>query len=164
VDIEITNMAPGHWPAVALIYEDGIATGTATFETTVPGWEAWDRSHLAAPRLVAVEDDEVLAWAALSPYSARPVYAGVADVSIYVAARARRKGVGKALLNGLVKASEERGLWTLQAGIMSVNAASLALHQRCGFRIVGTRERIGRLGSEWRDVVLMERRSRQVGI
>jgi phosphinothricin acetyltransferase len=162
--VAITDLQPAHWAAVAGIYSEGIATGIATFETAIPSWEAWDQAHLSAPRLVACEAGCVLAWAAVTPVSRRAVYAGVAEVSIYVASRARGRGVGTQLLRALVDASEVCGLWTLQAGIMALNATSIALHEQCGFRIVGTRERIGKLGDAWRDTVLMERRSNRVGV
>ena len=141
------------------IYEEGIRTGNATFETSVPSWEDWDAAHLPGCRLVARRDGEVVAWAALAPVSQRPVYAGVAEVSVYVVSRARRLGVGRALLLALIAASEEAGTWTLQGGIFPENEASLALHRACGFRRVGVRERIARLDGVWRDVVLVERRS-----
>jgi phosphinothricin acetyltransferase len=147
------------WDAVARILAEGIATGQATFETEVPAWEAWDRSHLPAHRLVAAEDGRVLGWAALAPVSPRPVYAGVAEVSVYVAADARGRGVGAALLDALVRSSEHVGIWTLQAGIFPENDASLRLHRSAGFRVVGRRERLGRLHGTWRDVLLVERRS-----
>jgi phosphinothricin acetyltransferase len=150
------------WPAVAAIYEDGIRTRTATFETVVPSWEHWDESHLDEPRLVTEEDGAVLGWAALSPTSTRPVYAGVAEVSVYVAEDARGRGIGRALLEALVDRSEAAGIWTLQAGVFPENRASLALHHACGFRTVGIRERIARLDGAWRDVVLLERRSEEL--
>jgi L-amino acid N-acyltransferase YncA len=152
-------MTPDDWPRVRAIYEAGIATGNATFETDAPAWEAWDRGHLAAPRLVAGRGGDVLAWAALSPVSDRCVYEGVAEVSVYVDPLVAGKGVGKAVLSAMVEASEAAGIWTLQTGIFPENEASLALHQRCGFRVVGRRERIGRMGDRWRDVMFMERRS-----
>ena len=139
------------------IFEEGIATGQATFETVAPSWEAWDGAHSLG--LVAEEDGEVLGWAALSPYSPRPAYSGVAEESVYVAARARGRGVGRALLKALVDRSERAGIWTLQAGVFPENRASVTLHLGCGFRVVGVRERIGRLNGEWRDVLLLERRS-----
>jgi L-amino acid N-acyltransferase YncA len=157
-------MQDGDWEAVRAIYREGIATGNATFETDVPDWEAWDKNHLRACRLVARADDRVVGWAALTPYSSRRAYAGVAGLSIYVSASARGQGIGRTLLGALIEASEQAGLWTLQAGIFPENAASLALHRACGFREVGRRERIGRLNGVWRDVVLMERRSKVVGI
>jgi phosphinothricin acetyltransferase len=156
-------MTPTDWPSVQAIYEEGIATGNATFQSAAPAWEAWDAGHLAEPRLVASLDGAVAGWAALSPVSSRAVYAGVAEVSVYVAADARGHGCGLALLRRLVDASEARGIWTLQAGIFPENTASIALHERCGFRVVGRRERLGEMRGRWRDVVLMERRSTSVG-
>lgn len=155
-------MTPGDWPSVRAIYEEGIATGDATFQTGAPEWDAWDAGHLQVCRLVLTEGKQVLGWAALSPVSSRCVYAGVAEVSIYVAAAARGRGLGRTLLQKLVEESEEQGLWTLQAGIFPENRASVALHQRCGFRIVGARERLGQMGGRWRDVLLLERRSQVV--
>lgn len=147
------------WPAVARIYAAGLATGDASFETTVPEWAAWDASHLAAPRLV-LDDSGVLGWAALSPVSDRCAYGGVAEVSVYVDPDAHGRGVGRALLSALVERADASGLWTLQSGVLPENAASLALHARCGFRVVGTRERLGRDATgRWRDVVLLERRA-----
>lgn len=157
--LRIEAMAPRDWPDVRRIFEEGIASGNATFETRAPEREVWDRAHLAEPRLVARDDGRVVGWAALSPVSVRPVYAGVAEVSIYVAETARGRGVGRALLEELVARSERAGIWTLQSGIFPENRASVALHERCGFRVVGRRERIGRSGDRWRDVLLLERRS-----
>lgn len=159
----IQKMQPGDWDSVRSIYLEGIATGNATFETGAPEWDAWDSAHLPSCRLVARDEEAVIGWAALSSVSGRCVYAGVAEVSVYVAQSARGKGLGSALLTRLIEESEENGLWTLQAGIMAENSASIALHQQCGFREVGRRERIGKLKGEWRDVVLMERRSERVG-
>jgi L-amino acid N-acyltransferase YncA len=153
----IRKLEARDWPAVRTIFEEGIATGQATFETEAPSWEAWDGAHSAA--LVAEEDGEVVGWAALSQYSPRACYAGVAEESVYVAARARGRGVGRALLETLADHSEEAGIWTLEAGVFPENRASVTLHLGCGFRAVGLRERIGRLNGEWRDVLLMERRS-----
>lgn len=147
------------WPAVAAIYAEGIATGNATFETAVPGYAAWHTAHLPDNRLVAKADEVVVGWAALSAFSARAVYRGVAWETIYIAEHARGQGIGGGLLRALVEGAERAGIWTLQAGIFPENTASIALHERCGFRIVGTRERLGKLGATWRDVVLMERRS-----
>jgi L-amino acid N-acyltransferase YncA len=161
--MEIVPMLPTHWEAVKTIYEEGIATGHATFQTSAPGWDEWDAAHLPTARLVAVENDTVLGWAALTPVSGRCVYAGVAEVSVYIGAAARGKGLGKQLLNALVAASEAAGLWTLQAGIFPENAASIAIHEACGFRIMGTRERIGQMHGQWRDTALLERRSKVVG-
>lgn len=162
--VAIEAMKAEDWPSVRAIYLEGIATGQATYETEAPEWAAWDRAHLEGCRLVARGADEVEGWAALSPVSGRCVYAGVAEVSVYVAAAARGQGVGRALLNALVAASEAAGIWTLQAGIFPENEASVALHTACGFRIVGRRERLGQLHGVWRDVYLMERRSVIVGI
>ncbi len=159
--VTIDAMSRADWPDVRAIYLEGIATRNATFETSAPSWEAWDAAH-RAERFVAREDDRALGWAALSPYSSRAVYAGVAQVGIYVAEAARGRGVGRALLTALIEASEHSGVWTLQAGVFPENVASLELHRRCGFREVGRRERIGKLGDVWRDVVLLERRSRTV--
>jgi L-amino acid N-acyltransferase YncA len=163
--LRVEPMRPADWPAVAAIYEEGIATGNATFETEVPSWGRWDQAHLAEHRLVARAgpDGEVLGWAALAPVSDRCVYAGVAENSIYVAERARGLGVGRRLLSELVERAERAGFWTVQTGIFPENSASLALHHRCGFRDVGVRERIGQLHGRWRDVVFLERRSSRVG-
>jgi L-amino acid N-acyltransferase YncA len=150
------------WPAVRAIYEDGIAGGQATFETEAPSWEDWDGAHLAAPRPVAEEDGRVVGWAALSPVSERCVYQGVAENSVYVAPQAQGRGVGRALLTRLVEDAERAGIWTIQTGIFPENEGSISLHRRCGFRVVGLRERIGQLNGEWRDVLLLERRSEVV--
>ncbi len=163
-EVVIDAMRPDDWPAVEAIYREGIATGLATFETETPSWERWDAAHRPDCRLVARDGDRVLGWAALSPVSDRCVYAGVAENSIYIAAAARGQGIGKVLLRALIEASEAAGIWTLQTGIFPENAASLALHRSCGFRIVGIRERIGQLHGVWKDVVFLERRSRVVGI
>jgi L-amino acid N-acyltransferase YncA len=158
--IAVSQLQPAHWPAVQAIYREGIATGHATFETDVPGWDPWDAGHLEHSRLVAAAGGEVVGWAALAPVSTRPVYAGVAEVSVYVAERGRGQGTGGVLLRAVVSSAEEQGIWTLQAGIFPENGASVALHERCGFRVVGVRERIGRLRGTWRNVLLLERRSR----
>jgi phosphinothricin acetyltransferase len=160
----INLMAREHWPEVLRIYREGIATGNATFEIEAPSWEKWDSGHLQNCRLIAQGDSEVLGWAALSPVSSRSVYAGVAEVSVYVAEAARGKGIGKSLLAALIESSENSGVWTLQAGIFPENAASIALHKSFGFREVGRRERIGKMGDTWRDVALLERRSAKVGL
>jgi len=162
-DVAIERMTAEDWEAVRAIYLEGIATGNATFETAAPDWEKWDAGHLQDCRFVARVQDEIVGWAALSPVSARKVYAGVTEVSVYVAERARGKKVGSRLLAELVKASEREGIWTLNAGIFPENTASIELHQRHGFRVVGTRERIGCMNGRWRDVTLMERRSQVVG-
>ena len=162
--VAIRAMQAADFPSVRAIYLEGIATGNATFAETAPDWPEWDAGHLARCRLIAVSDDTILGWAALSPYSGRCVYAGVAEVSIYVAASARGKGVGSALLEGLIAESEKAGIWTLQAGIFPENIASIQLHLRCGFRVLGTRERLGCMKGRWRDVVLLERRSEVAGL
>lgn len=159
MDIELKKMKDEDWPAVRDIYLAGIETGEATLETAPPDWSEWDATHLIPGRLVAQQEGRVIGWAALSPVSGRCVYAGVAEVSIYVAADVRGQGVGRALLMELCDQSEMQGLWTLQAGIFPENEASLALHRGCGFRQVGRRERIGKMDGHWRDVILMERRS-----
>ena len=177
MDYAILPMPPDLWPAVREIYAEGIATGNATFETELPDWGKWDSDHRKDCRLVGLEPFEedladrltqlpklrVFGWAALSAVSARRVYRGVAEVSVYVAAAARGRGLGKALLDALVLESEVNGIWTLQAGIFPENAASIALHQLCGFRKVGVRSRIGKLDDTWRDVLLLERRSEKAG-
>ncbi len=157
-------MQAADWHEVRVIYLEGIATGNATFETTTPDWHHWDTAHLHFGRLVARCGDALIGWAALSRVSSRPVYAGVAEVSVYVSQSARRMGVGYGLLGRLVEESERHGIWTLQAGILPENQASLALHRRCGFREVGRREKLGKLHGVWRDVVILERRSPRVGI
>ena len=160
--MEVRDLRHEDWPEVARIYGAGIRTGNATFETEVPPWEVWDVAHLERHRLVAERDGMVLGWAALTPVSERCCYAGVADVSVYVAPEAQGRGIGLALLERLVADSEAGGIWTLQAGIFPENLASVGLHQRCGFRVVGRRERLGQLRGEWRDVLLLERRSANV--
>lgn len=162
--VEIAPMMAEDWPAVSAIYLEGIETGNATFETAAPEWEKWDAGHTAHSRLTARSADEVVGWAALGPVSARRVYAGVAEVSVYVAARVRGMGVGRKLLEALIAESERNGIWTLQAGIFPENTASIELHQKLGFRLVGKRERLGCLHGRWRDVMLLERRSRIVGV
>ena len=160
--MNLRELRAGDWPAVRAIYEDGIRSGDATFETETPSWERWDAAHPEL-RLVAERDGSVVGWAALSPASARDCYRGVGEVSVYVAAEARGDGLGRALLDDLVERSEQAGYWTLSAGVFPENEASLRLHKACGFREVGARERLGELGGVWRDVVLLERRSTLVG-
>ena len=158
--LSIRSMTPEDWPAVARIYQEGMDTNLATFQTECPGWLEWNAAHLQQCRLVAVVDDVVAGWAALSPYSSRSVYSGVAHLSIYIGQEARGVGVGKALLTAMIAASEEAGFWTLQSGIMENNTASIALHSSCGFRLVGYREKIGQdRNGVWRNTLLMERRS-----
>lgn len=154
-----------HWPGAQAIYEAGIATGKATFQTTAPSWAEWHAGHLAHSRLVALDEaGRVLGWAALSPVSGRCVYGGVGEVSVYVAPQAQGQGVGRELLAALVAESEAHGMWTLQAGIFPENEASIRLHEAAGFRVVGRREKIGQLAGVWRDTLLLERRSTVVGV
>jgi phosphinothricin acetyltransferase len=162
--MNIKNMQVVDWRAVQEIYKDGIATQNATFETEVPGWEEWDKNHLKSCRLVISREDEILAWAALSPVSGRCIYSGVAEVSIYVAKEWRGKGFGKKLLGRLIADSEDENIWTLQAGIFPENESSIRLHEKMGFRKIGYREKIGQLFGVWRDIILLERRSKIVGI
>ena len=162
--VAIEPLASSDWDDVRRIYAEGIATGNATLETGVPSWETWDGAHRADSRLVARASGRVLGWAALSPVSERCAYGGVAEVSVYVAASARGKGVGRRLLEELVRASEDAGVWTLQAGIFPENRASLAIHELSGFRVVGVRQKLGKLSGVWRDVALLERRSPCIGV
>jgi L-amino acid N-acyltransferase YncA len=161
--VSVRELRPGDWPAVRAIYEEGIRSGNATFETEAPSWERWDAAHPEL-RLVAERRSAVVGWAALTPVSDRCCYEGVGEVSVYVAETARGGGVGRALLKQLVKLSEEAGYWTLSAGVFPENEASVRLHKARGFREVGTRERLGQLGGVWRDVVLLERRSTRIGV
>lgn len=162
--LSIEAMRPEDWPRVRDIYESGVATGHATFETRAPEWPVWDASHMAACRLVARAGGEVWGWAALSPVSSRCVYAGVAETSVYVDPARRGEGVGSSLLEALAEASEEAGLWTLQAGVFPENEASVRVHLKAGFRVVGVRRRLGKLNGVWRDVLLLERRSEVLGV
>lgn len=162
-NIVIDEMRADDWPAVRRIYEEGIATGHATFETVVPDWDAWHAGHLTNSRLVARAGSEVIGWAALAPTSSRTCYAGVAELSYYVAAAHRGHGVGRALVNENVRSAEQHGIWTLTAGLFPENVASVRLVESCGFRFVGRRERIGQLHGVWRDTVIYERRSETVG-
>ena len=157
-------MQPVDWPAVSRIYAEGIHTGFATFEKEIPSYDKWDKAHLKECRLVAWQDTEVVGWASLSPVSSRCVYGGVAEVSVYVSKEHRGKGVGRQLLLSLIDASEKAGFWTLQSGIFPENRASIQLHETCGFRLLGKRERVGKLDGIWKDNVLFERRSKTVGI
>ncbi|HEV7656343.1 MAG TPA: GNAT family N-acetyltransferase [Mycobacteriales bacterium] len=159
----VRRMDEEDWPAVAAIYGEGIATGNATYETEVPSWAQWDARHLPGHRLVAELDGVLAGWAAVGPVSGRPAYAGVVEHSVYVAAAARGRGVGRVLLAELVGSTERAGIWTVQSGIFPENEASLALHRGAGFRVVGVRDRPGRLRGRWRDVVIVERRSKVAG-
>jgi phosphinothricin acetyltransferase len=164
MNINIVKMKDQDWPVVKAIYQEGINSSDATFEVQVPSWQQWNKAHLRDSRLVAKTAGKIVGWVALSPVSTRHVYSGVAEVSLYVTASVRGAGVGKALLCALIEESERAGIWTLQAGIFPENAASIALTKACGFREVGYRERIGQMNGIWRDVILVERRSKVAGI
>ncbi len=177
--MHIISLLPEHWPAVKAIYEAGLSTGNASFQTSAPSREEWDKGHLGHSRLVAVDGDSrlvvvngdsrlvdgdiVTGWAALTPVSGRCVYAGVAEVSVYISPDYRGQGVGKTLLRALITESEQNGIWTLQAGIFPENTGSIRLHEAAGFRRVGYREKIGKMGTRWRDTILLERRSKIAG-
>ncbi|MEP6705283.1 MAG: N-acetyltransferase family protein [Acidobacteriota bacterium] len=158
----IDGLNSDDWESVRAIYLEGIATGDATFETDAPSWTAWDSAHLPFCRLVARDGDSIVGWAALSRVSNRAAYAGVAEVSAYVEGSKQGKGIGRLLLEKLIEESEQEGIWTLQAGVFPENKSSIELHKKCGFREVGTREKIGKLNGEWRDVILMEYRTKMV--
>ena len=155
-------MTANDWEQVRAIYLEGVREGNSTFETDAPSWEAWNEGHHKRPRLVMRAEDRVLGWAALSPVSKRRVYSGVAELTIYVTESARGKGIGRALLEALIEASEREGIWTLQASIFPENVASVELHLKCGFREVGKRESIAKLHGVWRDTILFERRSKLI--
>jgi L-amino acid N-acyltransferase YncA len=163
-NIVIGQMTEKSWADVARIYESGIATKNATFQTEAPDWDSWDKTHRKDCRLIATINDTIVGWVALSNVSSRCVYAGVAEVSIYVDSEYRGKGVGEKLMDSLIKESELNGIWSLQAGIFPENKGSLNLHQKHGFRTIGIKERIGKMGNTWRDVMMVERRSQVVGI
>jgi len=167
--VTVRDMTAADWPDVERIYREGIATGNATFEASPPSWEDFDREKVAHPRLVAVEDGAVVGWAAAGRVSSRCVYEGVLEHSVYVAESARGHGVGRVLLDAFLRAAEAAQIWTVQSGVFPENEPSLALHRELGFRTVGTRERVGKMGygpysGVWRDVVMIERRSSRVGI
>ena len=162
--MEFLPLMASHWDRVKEIYEQGIATGNATFQSAAPTWEEWDESHVKGARIIAVEGDKIMGWAALTPVSGRCVYAGVGEVSVYVSADAQGKGVGSVLLDELIRKSEEEGFWTLTAGVFPENKGSLKIHEKAGFKVLGTRERIGKMNGRWRDTVLLERRSAVVGV
>jgi L-amino acid N-acyltransferase YncA len=159
MDVQIRPLAESDWPAARRIYQEGLDTGQASFEIDAPDWSAFDRSRLPSHRFVAMFDGRMAGWVAVSRVSSRPVYAGVVEHSVYVDAAARGRGVGAALLAALIVSTEQAGIWTIQSAIFPTNAASLRLHEAAGFRVVGTRERLGQRHGEWRDVVLLERRS-----
>lgn len=165
MDYIIDEMKESDWEQVANIYLEGIKTGKATFQTEVPTWDSWNSGHINSCRLVVHSESNVIGWAALSATSSRCVYAGVAEVSIYIGEKHKGRGIGTALLKRLIKLSEEDGFWTLQSGIISKNTASIALHKKCGFREIGIREKVAKMNNkEWMDVTFMERRSTMVGI
>jgi L-amino acid N-acyltransferase YncA len=164
INFYLDKLKDSDWEQVRSIYMEGIATGNATLETEAPTWDRWNTGHLSECRLVARSGDSILGWAALSPVSGRRVYSGVMEVSIYIAEKSRGQGLGKLIAEALITESEKSGIWTLQSGILAENLASISLHKQVGFREVGRRERIGKLNGVWRDVVLMERRSKVVGI
>ena len=160
----VEAMTPADWPEVVAIYEEGMETGVGTFETAAPSWDDWDAGRLPHSRLVARDDGRVIGWAALSAVSKRACYSGVADLAIYVARSARGKGVGRSLLEALIASAEAHGIWTLQGVTMAGNSASIALQQRCGFRVIGRHERIAKRDGRWHDTVMLERRSTIVGV
>ncbi|MDY7393847.1 N-acetyltransferase family protein [Aureibaculum sp. 2210JD6-5] len=162
--IKLRAMSKEDWPQVVQIYTEGIATGNATFQQDVPTYLEWDNNHLKNCRIVALVENEVVGWAALSPVSGRCVYAGVAEVSVYVSGNFRGHNIGEQLLKQLITASEKEKLWTLEAGIFPENLASSKLHKKLGFRTVGYREKIGQLNGVWRNVILLEKRSELVGV
>ena len=160
--MKFSKIDKNNFDSVTKIYKAGIETGNATFETNIPSFEEWDEKHLSFGRIVIIKDDVIMGWAALSKVSDRCVYEGVAEVSVYVSTQG--KGLGTQLLQKLIEISESEGLWTLQCGIMRENIASIRLHEKCGFRKIGYREKVGKLNGVWRDNILMERRSKLVGI
>lgn len=165
MDYKIDEMRPLDWKQVSSVYLEGIETGKATFQTELPTWENWNNGHISSCRLVIRLDSDVLGWGALSPTSSRCVYSGVAEVSIYIGEKYRGQGLGGILLQDLIKLSEENGFWTLQSGIIKENTASILLHEKCGFRKIGIREKVAKMSNgKWHDVVLMERRSKVVAI
>jgi len=161
--ITIRSLIPSDWLTVSKIYAEGIATKLATFETEVPSWEEWNRKYIKTCRIVAEIQDRVVGFAVLSLVSKRKVYKGIAEVSVYVSEENRGQGIGEKLLNELIHQSEKNGFWTLQAGIFSDNLASIELHKKCGFRVIGVKEKIGRMDGIWYDNHFLERRSKTVG-
>jgi len=164
MSIEIKELKPEHWTDISRIYQEGIATGNATFEQTCPHWDEWDKNHRKDCRMVVVYNNNIIGWAALSDVSTHCIYTGVGEVSIYVAEKSRGRGVGQFLLHELIHKSEKKGIWTLQAEVFPENENSIRLLKKCGFREVGKRDKIGKMNGRWRDIVLLERRSREAGI
>jgi phosphinothricin acetyltransferase len=162
--VEISAMLPNHWSVVAKIYQEGIQTGYATFEKEVPTWVKWNNAHVKTCRLIVQMDGEIVGWAALSPVSSRCVYGGVAEVSIYISKNLRDKNIGNALLKELITESEKNDIWTLQSGVFRENIGSIKLHENNGFRQIGYREKVGKLDGVWKDKILLERRSKIIGI
>ena len=163
--MKVRTMLDSDWNSVSQIYAEGISTGFATFETTVPDYKSWDNAHIATCRIVAEKNGKILGWAALSPVSSRCVYGGIGEVSVYIAADSRGKGVGKALLYKLIEESETAGYWTIQSGIFPENKASIKLHEKVGFRFIGKREKVGKTQEGiWKDNLLFEKRSRKIGV
>ena len=160
----VAEMQAAHYPEVKEIYELGIVTNKATLETKAPEWAEWDAKHMKSCRFVVLQHGRVAGWAALTPVSGRCVYAGVPEDSVNIHPDFKRQGIGKLLLDKLVEASEQEGIWTLQGGIINDNKASIKLHEQCGFRVVGVREKLGQLHGQWRDICLVERRSKVVGL
>jgi L-amino acid N-acyltransferase YncA len=160
--VEIRALTRADWPRVEAIYAEGIATGNATFDTEPPSWEEFDAARLPEHRFVAVENGEVVGWIAVSPTSSRKCYAGVVENSVYVAEAARGRGVGRALMDAMLASTDAAGIWTIETGVFPENRATLALHERAGFRVVGRRERIAQLDGVWRDTLLLERRSASI--
>lgn len=162
ITIQITSFTQNDWPIISAIYQEGIDTGIATFETKVPSWEAWNATHIKSCRIKAVSKDKTVGWASLSPTSRREVYKGVAEVSIYITSKYQNLGIGKLLLSALINESEKEGFWTLQASIFSQNTPSIALHKSLGFREIGYREKVGKLNDIWYDNTILERRSKLI--
>lgn len=159
-----TEITESLYPEVARIYQEGIDTGKATFETNVPSWDTWDASHFPFGRIAIMEKDSMSGWAALTPVSNRCVYGGVAEVSVYVGKNYWGKGIGSRLLTALIEISEENQIWTLQSSVFRNNIPSIKLHEKCGFRVIGYKEKIGKLHGDWYDNVLLEKRSTKIGI
>ncbi|MFA9397871.1 MAG: N-acetyltransferase family protein [Clostridiaceae bacterium] len=165
MDYKIESMKPGDWEQVKNIYLEGIKTNIATFQTEAPTWENWNNGHLNSCRLVAHSENNILGWIALSPTSTRTCFKGVVEVSIYIGEKYKGQGIGTTLLTNLIKLSEENGIWTLYSAITKENTASISMHKKSGFREIGIREKIAKTGDGiWHDIVLMERRSKTVGI